>query len=149
MAEPGETDDGRLGCCGMGDFPFSEYPSSSSEPLDLCVAMETRDARIAAVAASDSSMVPVWWFWCLVRVVRRVKVFWQSAYGHLYGLLPEWILRWRANELLSLKGCEVVSCCIGRRSAWERGNAPCHIARTCEASRRCVRENARSRRCAG
>lgn len=62
------------------------------------------DAKTAAVAAAASSTVPVWWFLCRVKVVRRVKVFWQSAYGHLYGLLPEWMRRCRARELESLKG---------------------------------------------
>lgn len=36
-------------------------------------------AKAAAVAAAASSTVPEWWFWWRVRVVRRVKVFWQSA----------------------------------------------------------------------
>lgn len=40
-------------------------------------------ASASAVALAASSIVPVWWFWCLVNVVRRVKVFWQSAKGHL------------------------------------------------------------------
>ena len=37
-------------------------------------------------------------------MVRRVNVFWQSANGHLYGRLPEWIRRCRASELESLNG---------------------------------------------
>jgi hypothetical protein len=56
------------------------------------------------VAAAASSTVPVWWFWWRVKVVRRVNVFWQSAYGHLYGRFPEWMRRCRARELESLKG---------------------------------------------
>lgn len=32
-------------------------------------------ARASAVALAASSTVPVWWFWCRVSVVRRVKVF--------------------------------------------------------------------------
>ena len=39
-----------------------------------------------------------------------MNVFWQSAYGHLYGRLPEWMRRCLASELLSLNGCHVVSC---------------------------------------
>jgi hypothetical protein len=37
----------------------------------------------AFVSAAASSIVPEWWFWWRVNVVRRVKVFWQLAYGHL------------------------------------------------------------------
>lgn len=37
-----------------------------------------------------------------------MKVFWQSAYGHLYGLLPEWIRLWRARELESENGCKAL-----------------------------------------
>ena len=64
----------------MGD-PLVEYwsPSERCRPLRL----PPLAARAAAVAAAASSTVPVWWFWCRVKVVRRVKVFWQSAYGHL------------------------------------------------------------------
>jgi hypothetical protein len=36
-------------------------------------------AKASARARAESSTVPTWWFWCLVSVVRRVKVFWQSA----------------------------------------------------------------------
>lgn len=64
----------------MGDL-LSEYSSPSEREPRPCI--EAREARAAAVAAADSSIVPVWWFWWRVRVVRRVKVFWQSAYGHL------------------------------------------------------------------
>jgi len=52
----GETDDG---LSGIGDLP-SEYWSSSSDPLERDVCIDTRDASAAAVAASDSSIVPVW-----------------------------------------------------------------------------------------
>ena len=38
--------------------------------------------------------------------MRRVKVFWQSAKGHLYGRFPEWMRRCRARELESLNGYE-------------------------------------------
>ena len=67
---------------GVGSGEASEY-SSASERVDLGVGTAPRDASAAAVAAAASSTVPVWWFWWRVRVVRRVKVFWQSAYGHL------------------------------------------------------------------
>lgn len=79
-------------------------PSPSDRLVRRSVLMAARDAKAAAVAAAASSIVPTWWFWCLVRVVRRVKVFWQSAYGHLYGRFPEWIRLCRARELESLKG---------------------------------------------
>lgn len=59
MPTAGETEDGRSG---MGDLPSAEYSFSSSEPRDRPLAMDTREASAAAVAASDSSMVPVWWF---------------------------------------------------------------------------------------
>lgn len=36
-------------------------------------------AKASARARAESSRVPTWWFWCLVKVVRRVKVFWQSS----------------------------------------------------------------------
>jgi hypothetical protein len=81
--------------------PCGEYSSASDRDR---LTTDVRDARAAAVAAAASSTVPVWWFWWRVSVVRRVNVFWQSAYGHLYGRLPEWIRRWRARELESLKG---------------------------------------------
>ena len=58
----GETEDGRsLGeaLC-MGDF-VSEYSSPSEREPRVCI--DARDAKAAAVAAADSSIVPVWWFW--------------------------------------------------------------------------------------
>jgi len=61
------------------------------------------------VAAAASSTVPVWWFWWRVKVVRRVKVFWQSANGHLYGRFPEWMRRCLASDDESLKGWARVS----------------------------------------
>jgi hypothetical protein len=60
--------------------PCGEYSSASDRDR---LTTDVRDARAAAVAAAASSTVPVWWFWWRVSVVRRVNVFWQSAYGHL------------------------------------------------------------------
>ena len=58
--------------------PVSEYDPPSDAARWLKPGRDA-DARTAAVAAAASSTVPVWWFWCRVKVVRRVNVFWQSA----------------------------------------------------------------------
>lgn len=60
MPAAGDTDEGLSEGAGMGDLPSPEYSFSSSDPLERADCIETRDASAAAVAASDSSMVPVW-----------------------------------------------------------------------------------------
>lgn len=60
MPIAGDKEDGLSACWGRGDLPSAEYSFSSSDPLDRPVPIETRDASAAAVAASDSSIVPVW-----------------------------------------------------------------------------------------
>ena len=104
---------------------------STSESARLC-SPELRAARAAAVAAAASSTVPECWFWWRVRVVRRVKFFWQSAKGHLYGRLPECMRRCRAKELESLKGYED---CQRNPTSPFRTFSPCHNAHTCVVSR--------------
>lgn len=81
--EPERSRAGDIMPCWLGDGvvrgePWLDMWSPASErawlPFLTLVA-----ASAAAVAAAASSIVPVWWFWCRVRVVRRVNVFWQSA----------------------------------------------------------------------
>ena len=59
MPTAGDADDGLSGGCGIGDLPSAEYSFSSSDPLERWFARDALDAKAAAVAASDSSMVPV------------------------------------------------------------------------------------------
>lgn len=56
-------------------------PLSDRDPwlVSRLIVLEAPRANAAAVARAASSIVPVWWFWCRVNVVRRVNVFWQSA----------------------------------------------------------------------
>jgi hypothetical protein len=59
---------------------FEGSPSERATWLGVILAVPVGPrAKASRVAAAASSIVPVWWFWCLVNVVRRVKVFWQSA----------------------------------------------------------------------
>jgi hypothetical protein len=60
------------GVVSKGD-PWLDMWSPSERAWPIILGLEA--ARAAAVAAAASSMVPLWWFWCLVKVVRRVNVF--------------------------------------------------------------------------
>jgi hypothetical protein len=67
-----ERGDSWFDACSLSDRDFVLAAAAAAAAL-------APSAKASARARAESSTVPTWWFWCLVRVVRRVKVFWQSA----------------------------------------------------------------------
>lgn len=68
----------------LGDIATGLWDGEGVECVETVSEKATSDGRselrpvvdsLAFVSAAACSIVPVWWFWWRVRVVRRVKVF--------------------------------------------------------------------------